>query len=281
VLVVRIISDFSARTRALYGKRGESRILQALERFVLRRADLVLPMGSSTHQIATQAGVPEERILELPHPTPWFRPTPARQDGRPRVACAGRLVPDKGFDVLVAAFAELAEEFPDVLLDVAGDGPQRSNLEALAASLGLADRVRFRGWLSADSMPDFFGGALVAVLPSRINEGLGMVLVEAGVAGCALIGTDVGGIRDIVHPDRTGLLVPPNDYAALADALRMLLRDPELARRLGKGAQAEARAYIGRRDEAVQRVRERVNALLTARPVGNRRASPGSPIRGS
>ncbi len=266
VLIVRIISDFSGRARALYGRPRESRILQTLERFVLRRADLVLPMGTSTHQIAVQASVPEERILELPHPVPWFGThVPAvNEDGAPRVACAGRLVPDKGFDILIAAFAGLAEDFPDVLLDVAGDGPQRSSLEALATSLGIADRVRFRGWLGPQEMPRFFGGALVAVLPSRINEGLGMVLVEAGAAGCALIGTDVGGIRDIVHPGRTGFLIPPNDSPALAEALRTLLDDPELARRMGEGAQAEARTYVGRSVEAVRRVRERVDALLTA-----------------
>jgi glycosyltransferase involved in cell wall biosynthesis len=264
VLVIRIISDFwSSRAGALYGRRGEARILRALERFVLRRADLVLPMGSFTHQIATQAGVPEERIVELPRPTRWagMELIPAEEECQPRVACAGRLVPDKGFDLLVAAFAEIAQEFPDVLLDVAGEGPQRSNLQKLVASLGIADRVRFRGWLNANAMPGFFEGALVAVLPSRASEGLPMALVDAGVAGCALIGSDVGGIRDIVHPGRTGILVPPNDPAALADALRTLLQDPEKAQRLGAGARAEARAYIGRRDEALLRVRERLRAL--------------------
>lgn len=265
VLVIRIISDVSARARLLYGRPQESRILHALERFVLRRADLVLPIGPFTHEIAAQAGVPEDRIVELPHPTPWFsnEMAPVR-DGAPRVACAGRLLPEKGFDVLLAAFAEMAEEFPDVLLEVAGDGPQHSNLQAQAASLGIADRVRFRGWLGAAEMPRFFGGALIAVLPSRINEGLPMVLVEAGMAGCALIGSDVGGIRDIVQPGRTGILVPPNDPGALADSLRMILRNPEKAQLLGAGAQAEAQAFVGRRDEAIQRVRERMKSLRAA-----------------
>jgi glycosyltransferase involved in cell wall biosynthesis len=121
-------------------------------------------------------------------------------------------------------------------------------------------------------MPPFFGGARVAVLPSRVNEGLGMVLVEAGLAKCALIGTDVGGIRDIVRPDRTGILVPPNDPEALAEALRALLGHPEQARRLGEGARAEALAYLGRRDEAVQRVRERLAALRNTRRRPNARA---------
>lgn len=266
VLVVRIISDFSTRARLLYGRPREARILRALERFVLRRADLALPMGSFAHGIAREAGVTEERILELPHPAPAFgmEVAPSEGDHPARIACAGRLVPEKGFDLLVLAFAEISDEFPDVLLDVAGDGPQRSNLETLATSLGISERVRFRGWINTYDMPRFFGGAQAAVLPSRSNEGLGMVLVEAGLAGCALVGTDVEGIRDIVHPDRTGILVPPQDPEALADALRTLLGNPERTRRLGEGARAEAHAYVARWDEAVQRVRERVNALRVA-----------------
>jgi glycosyltransferase involved in cell wall biosynthesis len=267
VLVVRIISDFSSRARLLYGKRVESRILRALERFALRRADLVLPIGPFTHELALQAGVPEERIQELPHPHRGFgtEVPPVHHQSPPRVTAAGRFVPEKGFDVVLVAFAEIADEFPDVTLDVAGDGPLRSDLERLATSLQIADRVRFRGWLAPQLMPGFLGGSLAFVLQSRINEGFPMVLVEAGLGGCALIGTDVGGIRDTVHPDRTGILVPPNDPEALADALRTLLRDPDRARRLGAGAQAEARAYFGRRDEAVQRVRERLSALREGR----------------
>jgi glycosyltransferase involved in cell wall biosynthesis len=265
VLVVRVISDFSARAGALYGRPRESRILRAIEGFAFRRADLVVPMGSSTRELAARAGVTEDRIVELPHPAPWFgaKPIPVERGGPPRIAAAGRLVPDKGFDVLLAAFAEIADEHPEVELDLAGDGPERPNLETMAASLGIADRVRFRGWVGSNAMPGLFGAAAIAVLPSRINEGLGMVLVEAGLAGCALVGSDVGGIRDIVLPERTGILVPPNDPGALADGLRTLLRDPEKAERLGAGAQAEARAYIGRRDAAALRVRDRIEALRT------------------
>jgi glycosyltransferase involved in cell wall biosynthesis len=186
------------------------------------------------------------------------------EDGSTRITAAGRLVVDKGFDVLLEAFSEVAAEHPDVLLDLAGDGPERSNLQGLAASLGIADRVRFHGWLNPESMQRFFGGGLISVLPSPLNEGLPTVLLEAGLAGSALVGTDVGGTRDVVHPDRTGILVPPNDPRGLADALRTLLRDPERARRLGAEARAEAIAHLGRWDESVQRVRERIDALRTS-----------------
>jgi glycosyltransferase involved in cell wall biosynthesis len=267
VVVVRLISDFSARAHLLYGKRLESQVLQALERFVLARADIVLTIGPHTRKLAMQAGVAEERILELPNAPRGFgiEVPPVEREDPPHVAAAGRLVPEKGFDLLIAGFAEIADEFPGVLLDVAGDGPQRPNLESQATSLGIGDRVRFSGWLGSQSMLALYGGALAFVLPSRINEGFPTVLQEASLAGCALVGTDVGGIRDIVHPDRTGILVPPNDPEALADALRTLLKDPERAGRLGERAQTEARAQLVRRDEAVQRVRSRIDALRSAR----------------
>ena len=267
-LVVRIISDvWSSRGRALGGRRVEPRIVEALERFVLRQADLVLPIGPFAHRIARRLGVAEIRILDLPRQTSWLGMEKVGNDEgiTARVAVAGRLVLDKRFDVLVAAFAEIAEEFPEALLDVAGDGPERFNLQTLASSLGIADRVRFRGWLGPDSMRGFFNNALASVLPSPLNEGMPTALLEAGLAGCALIGADVEGIRDIVHPGRTGILVPPNDPQSLADALRGLLRDPERARQLGTAAQAEARSHFAGRDEAVQRVRERIHELRKAR----------------
>jgi glycosyltransferase involved in cell wall biosynthesis len=264
VLVVRMINDvWSSRGRIMGGRRVEPRIMGALERFALRRADLVLPIGPFTHELARQFGVPEDRIVELPRPTRWsgLDVITNEDDGPVRITAAGRLVVDKGFDVLVTAFAEIAGEFPDVRLELAGEGPERYNLTRLAAGLGVQDRVRLLGWLSPDSMQRFFGGSLISVLPSPLNEGLPTVLLEAGLAGCALVGTDVGGIRDIVSPNRTGILVPPQDPDALADALRLLLRDQDRARRLGQEARAFARAYLGRRDEAVRRVRERMSGL--------------------
>jgi glycosyltransferase involved in cell wall biosynthesis len=267
VLMVRIIEDPSTKARLLYRRRVEPWVLERLVRFALRRADLVLPMGPFTHELATRAGVPEERIIELSHPTRWegTEPPAGEADGPPRIVGAGRLIPEKGFDLLLLAFADLADEFPDVRLELAGDGPQRSTLERLANDLELGDRVRFLGWIPGQGMGRFFSGARVAVLPSRMNEGLPMVLVEAGVAGCALVGTDVGGIRDIVHPGRTGILVPPNDFEALAEALRSLLRDPEEAHRLGAGAREENLAFVGRREAALQEIRQRVEALRSSR----------------
>lgn len=264
LLVVRIIESVSSRARNLYRRPLEARFLKAIEGFGLRRADLVIPVGEFTHQIARAAGVPEDRILEVPNSTSWdgaeVTSTDLR-DGPTRVVAAGRLVPEKAFDVLILAFGEVFDEVPDVVLEIAGDGPQRSSLQELTKRLGIDARVRFPGTLRPDRMPGFLAGASVAVLPSRVEEGFPRILVEAGLAGCALIGTDLGGIRDIVEPGRTGVLVPMNDHEALAEALLRLLRDPSHARRLGTEARARSRDYLARREGALETVRTRLELL--------------------
>lgn len=264
VLVVRVIESVSSRARHLYRRPVEARVLRAIERFGLRRADLVIPVGPFTHEIATAAGVREGKILELPNPVS-FRvaqlASTAAPGGPIRLVSAGRLVPEKGIDVLILAFAEVFDEIPDVVLEVAGDGPQRPALEKLVERLGIEARVKFAGYLPPDSMPSFLAGASLAVLPSRVEEGLPRVLVEAGLAGCALVGTDLGGIKDIVEPDRTGVLVPPNNPGALAEALLRLLRDPGQLRRLGREAQGRSRKYLHGRESALRAIRERMEVL--------------------
>jgi glycosyltransferase involved in cell wall biosynthesis len=261
ILVVRVIESVSSRARILYRRPIEARLLSAIERFGLRRADLVLPVGEFTHQIARAAGVPEDRIIDLPNAISWagadVSPTDARE-GPTRLVSAGRFVPEKAFDVLILAFGQVFDEVPDVVLEIAGDGPERPSLQGLSKRLGIDARVRFPGWLRANQMPGFLSGAPVAVLPSRVEEGFPRLLIEAGLAGCALVGTDLGGIRDIVEPGRTGILVPVNDHEALAEALLLLLRYPDQARRLGTEARDHSRDYLARRDVALEAVKARL-----------------------
>lgn len=262
VLVVRIVASASSKATLMNGQPGKGRLLRAIERFVLRRADLVIPMSPFTHRIAKDAGVPEKRVLLLP--SCWHRPEAVsnrREEGPPKIVCVGRLVPEKAFDIVVSAFAELATEFPSATLEIAGAGPERVALEALAKRLGLQARVRFHGFLPGDRMYRLYSEALVKVLPSRVEEGLPMALIEAGLAGCALIGTDLGGIRDIVRHGETGILVPANDAGALAEALRKLLREPGEARRLGAQARSRSLQYVQQVESGKQKLRVRMEKL--------------------
>ena len=157
---------------------------------------------------------------------------PAPVAGAP-FTIVGRLVEIKGHDILLAAVAEVQE----LELEIVGDGLLRGELEAEVARRSLGDRVRFLGRV-APAGPAMERAAVV-VVPSR-GEGFGMVALEAMERGRAVIASRVGGLPEIVAEGETGLLVPPNDPAALAAALRELAADP--ARVAAMGAAGRRRA---------------------------------------
>jgi glycosyltransferase involved in cell wall biosynthesis len=150
----------------------------------------------------------------------------------------GRLTEQKGHRVLLRAVAEIARTVPSVALFVAGTGALREELEAEAARLGVAERVRFLG-LRRDR-ETLYAAMDVFVLPSHW-EGLSLALVEAMGAGRAVVATSVGGNPEVVQDGRTGLLVPPDDPQALADALTTIGLDQGLRISLGEAAEQDAR----------------------------------------
>jgi glycosyltransferase involved in cell wall biosynthesis len=152
----------------------------------------------------------------------------------------GRLVPIKGFDLLVDILADVVAQVPQTHLLLIGEGVERPALEARAAALGVADRLHITG-----SVTDVIGrlaGADVLAAPSR-NEGMGRVLVEAMALGLPVVGTRVGGIVDVIADQECGLLVPPDDAAALATALVGLGQDAAWRAKLGAAARPHAEAF--------------------------------------
>lgn len=137
----------------------------------------------------------------------------------------GTLVPQKGMDVLLHAFAQLPLLAQPVELHIGGDGPERAALKALAASLGVTDRVRFLGALRPDETPTHFSACDAFVLASH-HETFGVVLAEALMSGKPVVATRCGGPEDIVTL-ANGRLVPPGDPAALAAALQEVLQAPQ------------------------------------------------------
>lgn len=135
------------------------------------------------------------------------------------VGTAGRLVPVKGHDILIAAAAHLPDGIEVV---IAGDGPERARLEAMARALRIADRVRFLGHV--DGIETLLPAFDVFCLPSR-NEGMPRSLLEAQACGLPVIATDVGAVREVVC-NETGVVVPANDAVALANAIRMVAARP-------------------------------------------------------
>jgi glycosyltransferase involved in cell wall biosynthesis len=158
----------------------------------------------------------------------------------PYVLFVGRLASNKGLVELVRAFAELARDDPTAHLVLVGeDGGMRPTLEARARGLGLESRVRFLGHVADDAvLASAYREARFTVLPSEY-EAFGLVLLESLAQGTPVIASRVGGIPEVIEDDRTGLLVPPGDVPALAEAMRRLWGDPALARRLGRHGRTE------------------------------------------
>jgi glycosyltransferase involved in cell wall biosynthesis len=163
--------------------------------------------------------------------------------------------------VLFRAAAELMPRIPSLHVLIVGDGDLRPSLERLAQTLGIAPRVRFAGFRR--DIPAVLQAMDVAVLPSRF-EGMGRAVIEAQAAGCPVVASRVGGIPDVIEHERTGLLVPPGDAAALAQAVERLHRDGALRERLRRAAQQA----VDERFDAKTMVRQIIDvydALLTRR----------------
>lgn len=166
--------------------------------------------------------------------------------GPPRVLTVGRLVEKKGHDTLIRAAGILRDEGVSFTLRIAGDGPEWPRLQRLVHKLDLARQVTFLGPLKTAEVRCEYGSASVFALGCRQlangdRDGLPNVLLEAMVQGLPIVGTTLPGIAEAVEDERTSLLAPPDDPVKLAAALRRMLTDPELARRLGANARASVR----------------------------------------
>lgn len=146
------------------------------------------------------------------------------------IGTACRLIEAKGVRELVLAFVELRKEFPSLRLEVAGSGPDGQNLFATVREQGVADSVKFLGWV--DDLRGVLRNWDVFALPSH-DEALPMAILEAMAEGLPVVATNVGGIPELVEDERTGYLVQPGDVEALRTALRRLVGDSELRLRLG------------------------------------------------
>jgi len=177
------------------------------------------------------------------------------RNGRPpfKMLYAGRLAPEKGIDVLLAALKQVVADGQAAELDVVGDGPQAAELRLQAGRVAGA-QIRFHGWLSEGSdLDQLFDDADLFVHPSR-QEGIPKVLLKAMAHGLPVVTTNIGGIPDIVVDGEQGLLVPADDPVRLAEALERVLNDAGLRHRLGEAGRTYAAAHTtGEQARAVWR----------------------------
>ncbi len=144
-----------------------------------------------------------------------------------------RLDPSKGISALINAFALLQDEFPELTLVIAGEGPEEKTLKQQVDRLDLSTRVEFLGTVSLSRGMSLLKGAALTAVPS-LSEGGGLINIEAQAAGCPVVATRVGGIPEYLQEGETGLLVEPGSAQALAQAMRTLLLDREMRERLIK-----------------------------------------------
>ena len=212
--------------------------LRWLVRWAARSSAQAVAISSYTaRELRKFVDVPIEVIpytAELPPPE---RSAPRADGGERSILFVGRLIERKGVAHLVRALGTVRQTVPARLV-IVGDGPERPRLERIAHEAGVASHVSFRGRVSDAELRAAYATADVFALPSVLDarqdtEGLGVVLLEAMNYSVPVVASDIGGITDIVQHERTGLLVPPGDAAALAAALTRLLTDRSLSSTLG------------------------------------------------
>jgi len=172
-----------------------------------------------------------EQLTVLPSPLP-FDP--------PKLLCLGRLATQKGFDVALTAFASIVDRYPHVRLVLAGDGPERLELERQAQELGIIHAVDFLGWVAPEMIPEIINTSTIVLMPSRW-EGLPLVALEVGLMARPIVATPVDGLTEVIEHQRTGVLVEPEDSVGFSEAIEQLLDNPERAKNIGHEARRRIR----------------------------------------
>jgi glycosyltransferase involved in cell wall biosynthesis len=256
-----IHGDPAAPTR-LYGsprRKALAPLADALARYGLRRSDGVRTISAYTSGLVREVGVePTAEFAAFMDLEPFLATEPVPLPERPVALFVGVLERYKAVDVLADAWRLAAPRIPEATLHIVGRGTLREVPERLLADLPA--QTRWTESLPAPEVARALDGSTALVLPSR-SEGLGRVVVEAFCRGRGVVASGVGGIPDIVEDGATGLLVPPADPAALADALVRVLSDRAFAERLGRAAHAAVQPWLATPEEYALRIRELVDAV--------------------
>lgn len=227
-------------------QRSLSRLEVRKARYAYERAARVLPVSRFLEESIRSLGIdaPYEVVPNVVDTSLFFPAvsrSQERQGERRQLLFVGSLESDeyKGFPTLLGALAHLGERRRDWRLDVIGDGPERARYEASAVERGLADRITFHGALPKPVVAEMMRQADLFVLPSRL-ETFGVAIAEALACGLPVVSTTAGGIPELVN-ESNGRLVPPDDPAALSDALRGVLENLESFNHLAISAAARDR----------------------------------------
>ncbi len=248
-----------------------SRLYVALERLASRACDSIISVSEEHRQAAIRERVTSPNRIQTVLNGIDLRPFQGADPRRARrrlgfqesdllLAVASRLAPKKGVEYLIRAMPAVLASFGTGQLVIFGEGPMKAELRQEAERVGVAQRVHFPGF--RHDIPELLGAFDVILQPS-LSEGLSVSVLEAMAAGRPLIVCDIQGNREVIQNGETGLLVPPANSAALAEAILKVLGDPVLARRLGENAARVCRARFSE-----QRMVEQTLAIYDRVPAG-------------
>ena len=201
----------------------------------LRKAEHIIALSEDLKSATSKFGVPLEKITVIPNGVNIGQfPSGEKSERKSQIIFVGSLIERKGVNYLIEAMAIIQEKHPDYQLLLVGEGRDRDEYEKLVHNLGLEGKVIFLGAQSQQSVSQLLQESRLFVLPS-IEEGQGVVLVEAMASGTPCVGSRVGGIPDVITPE-VGLLVEPGDVRGLAEAINMYLEDNYLWRNASQKA---------------------------------------------
>lgn len=178
----------------------------------------------------------EKRLEFIPFGVELPTEIPPLPVGPPKICYIKQHEPTYAPDVLIQAIAEAKKEIPDIRLSMAGTGSMTAQLQELTSSLGLEDQVKFVGWLDNQWVYHFISEHNFMAMPSR-QEAFGVAALEAAACGRPVIGTTVGGIPEVILNNLSGILVPPDNVTALAEAIVKLAKDRALQQQMGEAGQ--------------------------------------------
>src|SRR5262245_29482747 len=221
----------------------KKKIFGSFARWVLKRANAVTACSPDLQEQAIQLSNRDVTLTEYAVDVNLFSPGGERRQGT--VLAVGRLVHKKGFVELLHAFSQIFKYYKTSTIEIVGDGPLFEPLRDKAAQLGITERVRLPGAAQHSDLPELYRHAEIVAVPSITDisgnrDGLPNVLLEALASGCAVIASDIPGIRNVIKDHQDGLLVRSGDIDSLSSAMVELFRDPELRERLGSAARQRA-----------------------------------------
>lgn len=250
LLLQNRLGHSALKRQAARGLIGSARVVVAISHWT---RDLCL---SVLRELNFRDGEIEVRIVPLGTDPAHFRPGVSTSEVRARYSLedgrwlltVARLVAHKGIDTVLHVVAALAREHPTLRYAIVGSGPMQAQLEALARTLGVTSRVRFLTDVPDSDLPALYNNAEIYLGVSRpaelMMEGFGISLSEASACGVPVVGGSSGGIPDAVLENETGLLVDARTAKPVVDAVRLLLSDRELAKRLGEGGRKAVESYF-------------------------------------